>query len=135
MYDFRGSLIENVTSYVDVTVTATSTRGAGGIVYAMRNGAIRNCANHGSVSSTYSTGGIVGSIYGWDVTIEGCYNTGNISSTNSGVGGIVGAATYNQLISDCYNTGTITGKQYVGGLVGDFRGGSSGSASIRALSP
>lgn len=131
VYDFRGSLIENVTSYVDVTVTATSTRGAGGIVYAMRNGAIRNCANHGSVSSTYSTGGIVGSIYGWDVTIEGCYNTGNISSTNSGVGGIVGAATYNQLISDCYNTGTITGKQYVGGLVGDFRGGSSGSAQYQ----
>ena len=47
------------------------------------------------------------------------------------MGGIVGAATYNQLISDCYNTGTITGKQYVGGLVGDFRGGSSGSAQYQ----
>ena len=60
VYYFRGNVIEHVESYVDVTVRSTTTRGGGGIVYALGSGAIRNCANHGDVSSTYSSGGVVG---------------------------------------------------------------------------
>lgn len=131
VYYFRGNVIEHVESYVDVTVRSTTTRGGGGIVYALGSGAIRNCANHGDVSSTYSSGGVVGSIMGWDVTIENCYNTGDISSTGSYAGGIVGDTGYNQRILNCYNTGRVSGNQYVGGLVGDLRGGTTGSAQYQ----
>ena len=68
---------------------------------------------------------------GWDVTIENCYNTGDISSTGSYAGGIVGDTGYNQRILNCYNTGRVSGNQYVGGLVGDLRGGTTGSAQYQ----
>ena len=113
---------------------------AGGIVGNMYNHgsttlrhAYTNCYNYGNVSSSSTgdtfIGGIVGKEYGF-ADFTNCINYGNITETatsgNNIAGGIVGwiqddAST----VKNCMNYGQISGRNNVGGIVGEFSGSST----------
>ena len=85
-----------------------------------------NCHNIGmielkgtSIPSYFS--GIIGRT-GSTTQVENCYNTGNIvASTSNYVGGIVGGneGGTGLTITHCYNKADISGKERVGGIVGN----------------
>ncbi|MBO4740811.1 MAG: hypothetical protein J5605_04100, partial [Bacteroidales bacterium] len=78
------------------------------------------CRNTGSVTGSYRTGGIVGSMnYG---CIDSCYNTAAISASTR-MGGICGEAYYTN-IRRSSNRGNVNGSQYTGGIVGYAANGS-----------
>ena len=72
--------------------------------------------NSGSVSATYSAGGIVGCLSSY-CCVSNCYNIGRISThsyvdanstlSNAYSGGIVGESYRNSVIYNCYNSGLI----------------------------
>jgi hypothetical protein len=101
--------------------TVSSTYTCGGI--AGLNGAegvVRNCYVTGSVTAQTGTGvgGIVGDNYG---TVENCYSICTVTSTSTTVGGEVGGIAgrhWNGTIKNCYATGNIRGYYWVGGIVG-----------------
>lgn len=123
-YTATNAIIENVTSYVDVTSKVSSGRQGtvGGIVANQENsaGALLNCVNYGTVvCDSYIVGGIVGS-GGKDMT--NCVNWGDVTGGNVSVGGISGSTKDKGTISGCVNYGTITGATtaygQIGGIVG-----------------
>jgi hypothetical protein len=89
--------------------------------------------NHGTVSNSYSSGGVtgilsVGGLVGYsDGTMSNSYSTGNATSDN-GVGGLAGGNS--GTIINSYATGGVTGTSYVGGLVGANNGTVSNSYSL-----
>ena len=128
-YTVTNAIIENVTSYVNVTSKVykindnTSRQGTvGGIVANQENsaGALINCVNYGTVlCDSYIVGGIVGS-GGKDMT--GCVNWGDVTGGNVSVGGISGSTKDKGAITGCVNYGTVTGATtafgQIGGIVG-----------------
>jgi uncharacterized repeat protein (TIGR02543 family) len=86
-------------------------------------------ANYGEINHSYSsgvveggsgTGGLVGQAYAG--IISKCYATGAVISDNDWVGGLLGIypAGSTLSISDSYATGNVTGRNKVGGLVGNW---------------
>jgi hypothetical protein len=59
-------------------------------------------------------GGLVGSNY---ADVANCYSTGAVSSNELGVGGLAGGNW--GTVTNCYSTGLVTGRESVGGLVGN----------------
>ena len=123
-YAVTNAIIENVTSYVNVTSKVGNGRQGtvGGIVANQENsaGALLNCVNYGTVTcDSYIVGGIVGS-GGKDIT--GCVNWGVVTGGNVSVGGISGSTKDKGTISGCVNYGTVTGATtkygQIGGIVG-----------------
>ncbi len=123
-YTVTNAVIENITSYVNVTSTVSNGRQGtvGGIVANQENsaGALLNCVNYGTViCDSYIVGGIVGS-GGKDIT--NCVNWGDVTGANVSVGGISGSTKDKGTISGCVNYGTITGATtkygQIGGIVG-----------------
>ena len=123
-YTVTNAVIENVTSYVNVTSKVGNGRQGtvGGIVANQENsaGALLNCVNYGTVTcDSYIVGGIVGS-GGKDMT--NCVNWGNVTGGNVSVGGISGSTKDKGTISGCVNYGTVTGATtaygQIGGIVG-----------------
>ena len=89
---------------------------------ASMNVIIEKCYNEGNITSNDATnyiGGVVGNLTNGS-QINMCYNNGNIDCTEvDRVGGIAGQSqTNNSTIDNCFNLGNITGKNYVGGIVG-----------------
>lgn len=93
---------------------------------------VSNCKNTGTVIGSRNAGGIGGRIETTITTstsliFRNCYNSGNISATPNGtVGGIVGYLFANggssediAVVSYCFNQGTISGKNNIGGIVGN----------------
>ena len=95
---------------------------------------VSNCKNTGTVIGSRNAGGIGGRIETTRTTstsasliFRNCYNSGNISATPNGtVGGIVGylyanggAAKDIAIVLYCFNQGTISGKNNIGGIVGN----------------
>ena len=133
--------ISGCTNYAAVTGTNLRVGGIVGIVYA--TGSVTNCANYGTVSSTYtgdSTGGYglsslvcVGGIAGQTAgAVTGCYNAGDVSAPKEnygGVGGIVGAfattGTGTASVMNSYNVGSVTGTHRFGGIVGSGANGAT----------
>ena len=124
-----------------VTVTST-TYTAGGVVGIIREPTgplsvlIWGCTNLSPVSAFNLAGGIVGKIYGGDVTVFKCVNNGEISSVTgtdfvnfkTSLGGIIGWASSYVDISYCYNFGDITATEVVGyGYAGGIAGITYGS--------
>ena len=130
--------LENVTTYIPVTVTLGGTptsevRVAGLVASNYSN--ITSCANYGdiNVSGTYGTSDkdcFVGGITGWasqaECAIKDTDNHGDITVNTAnlcGVGGIVGM-NRGENIDGCENTGaliiqnTLPGEGWVGGIVG-----------------
>lgn len=112
--------------------------GIAGILGYVKHGAnliyINNCKNTESVEGGINTGGIGGRIETTRTTstsasliFRNCYNSGNISATPNGtVGGIVGylyanggSAANIAVVLYCFNQGTISGKNNIGGIVGN----------------
>ena len=75
---------------------------------------VSNCYTTGSVSGSYSVGGLIGQTES-NVTVTDCYSTSAVSGTEW-IGGLVGSLGYS--ISRCYSAGDVSGSSSVGGLVG-----------------
>lgn len=117
-----GSTIANV------VIKDSYIRGAicGGITAKADGSAITNCAVKNSYvvgSQSAGTGGIVGNSVSVNTVIQLCYNTASIYSTAQDAGGILGYGY--ATINNCYNQGSAQGSMDVGGIVGEFRTGSS----------
>ena len=123
-YTVTNAVIENVTSYVNVTSKVGNGRQGtvGGIVANQENsaGALKNCVNYGTVvCDSYIVGGIVGS-GGKDMT--NCVNWGDVTGGNVSVGGISGSTKDKGTITGCVNYGTVTGATTVYGQIGGIVG-------------
>ena len=112
-------------SDADVMIKAGDGQMAGGLVGAAENfttiTTITNCHATGKVTSISSNGlsrigGLVGSIL--KIAISNSYTTGDVMSTGDNVGGLCGEA-WAGSVSNSFSTGNITGRDGVGGLVGD----------------
>lgn len=122
------------------TISAGNANGVAGILGHTNadscNNAINvsNCKNTGTVIGSRNAGGIGGRIETIRTTstsasliFRNCYNSGNISATPNGtVGGIVGylyanggSAANIAVVLYCFNQGTISGKNNIGGIVGN----------------
>ena len=120
------------------TVTANNANGVGGIVGATDTASnyisATGCKNAANISGARNVGGIGGRIETTRTTstisslvFRNCYNNGDISATPNGtVGGIVGylyanggAAKDIAIVLYCFNQGTISGKNNIGGIVGN----------------
>lgn len=122
------------------TISAGNANGVAGILGHTNadscNNAINvsNCKNTGTVIGSRNAGGIGGRIETTRTTstsasliFRNCYNSGNISATPNGtVGGIVGylyanggSAANIAVVLYCFNQGTISGKNNIGGIVGN----------------
>lgn len=107
--DVKSGNIENVTSYINFTLTFSKTDRAyfaGGVVGYMSGGTMSCCHNHGTITVTQAesaqelyVGGVLGMPYGTAITVDGSQNHADVDVTRTG-----------------------SGKCYVGGIVGRFRG-------------
>ncbi len=109
----------------DLTVAGlvSGKQNVGGIVGYANDATLENLGNYATVTATGTqTGGIAGYVDG-DSSITSCFNKGNVTSTgNQNCGGIAGYAGSDVAVSNCYSSGNISGKQYVGGIVGQGSG-------------
>ena len=105
----------------------------GGLV-GENKGNISNSYARGSVTGGSQTGGLVGLHLGG--TISGSYALNQVVGTASGVGGLVGVSESNARIvsSHVYQGSRVSGKNQVGGLVGDNKGSISNSYARGAVS-
>ena len=117
LFGFVGS--EGTVQNLTVDGTVSVSWSVGGVVGYNSSGTVTNCAFSGSVSGRYYVGGVVGRNSGTYGSVTNCYNTGEVTGSTSG--GVVG---YNQsgTVENCYNTGTVSGSDYVGGVVGSNSG-------------
>ena len=116
--DVISGTIENVTSYIDYTVTVGAANKAtylGGIVANMKGGSLKNCYNRGSLnlitkdgvttSATFIAGGIVANS-GGAYTLQDCYNYGPVSVTASSTNAIYSAGIVGALSLECTLSGS-----------------------------
>lgn len=116
---------EGCVNYASVTVTGQRAGGIVGVMYG-KDTSIKNCANYGSISTTFHApnyggeraliGGVIGYAYG---NVEGCANFGDVKSenkTNGAIGGVVGEA--DSAVLNCYNMGNVIGCTGTGGVAG-----------------
>lgn len=142
--DVSSGTIENVTSYIDYTLTLSKTDKhyfIGGVVGYMSGGTISGCHNRGTITVTHETGqqlyvgGVVGYANAAAITVSESHNHANIAVIKDGsgpvyAGGIVGNHRGSS-ISSCQTddetalavTMSGTGEIFVGGILG-----STGSA-------
>lgn len=109
----KGSLSnDTVSGNIEANANRTS---VGGLV-GFNNGSLANVGAAVDLTDPgTSAGGLVGSD-GEYATISNAYATGNITSTALHVGGLVGVES--GVENNTYASGNVSGKQYVGGLVG-----------------
>ncbi|MBO5788790.1 MAG: InlB B-repeat-containing protein [Clostridia bacterium] len=130
--------IENCTNEANITITSNSAHAAG-ILASIGQGKLNNechiigCVNTGNVSvlgdSSESAGILAHANRCGLVEIFGCSNHGDISNAKASAGGIAsfigsGSSTgpITPSIIACENTGHITGKNSVGGIIGNLSG-------------
>lgn len=84
-------------------------------------------------------GGLVGYISSLGSTVvNNCHFTGDVRGTsncsdsdiNSSIGGLVGLLGKHSSVTSCYSQGTVDGRWFVGGLVGQASGDSTGHCTI-----
>ena len=125
-YIGSGGTVKDVT-LEGVQIATTHSVGDAGGVAGNNDGAIENCSVSGSVSGSFSVGGVVG--HQWGGTITGCSSSATV---NAGIaaGGIAGETNGGASLTACYATGDVTvendGTSYAcaGGIVG-MNGGNS----------
>jgi filamentous hemagglutinin family protein len=129
--------LDNITSSVDVSSTATGSTNVGGIAGRMTGGTISNSSvgtssSRATVSGAYAVGGVVGQ--NLTATLAGNAAQVNVSSGGLYAGGIAGSST--GAISNATVGGSIssTANAYAGGVVGQITGASitasTSSASV-----
>ncbi len=118
-YIYNGGSIINCYSTSDVNGGSESSC-LGGMVGRIYYGStnIRDCYSTGSVSGTYSVGGLAGYNNG---DINNCSSTDSVSGS-SGVGGLAGVNDNGGNINNCSSTGSINGSDNIGGLAGGNSG-------------
>ena len=135
---FKGSYDGDGNALQNVSITAAADNA--GVFGYVDGGTIKKLTLSGAIESTKNNvGAIVGQMK--DGTISGCASSAIIDATSSvRVGGIVGYMVTGTIGSSdgtptskdqgtafsangCVNTGTITGKQHVGGIVGQMGNG------------
>ena len=119
LFGFVGS--EGTVQNLTVDGTVSGSWSVGGVVGYNNGGTVTGCtfSVSGTVSGRMYVGGVVGRNSGTYGSVTNCYNTGEVTGSTSG--GVVG---YNQsgTVENCYNTGTVSGSDYVGGVVGSNSG-------------
>ena len=135
---FKGTYDGNGKQLQNVSISATAENA--GVFGYVDGGTIKNLTVSGAISSTKNNvGAIVGQMA--NGTISGCTSSATIGASSSArVGGIVGYMVSGTIGSSdgtptskdegtafsangCANTGAITGKQHVGGIVGQMGNG------------
>jgi len=120
--------VGNLVGRNEGTVQNCYVTGASSINYGGNIGGIAGY-NSGTVRNSHATGRLVGTnaqiggVVGLNVgTVENCYAAGDISSaSNTVMGGVVGRN--EGMVANCYATGNLYGGIYIGGVVGNNRGG------------
>jgi hypothetical protein len=92
----------------------------GGLVGRNLFGTIINSHANGLVSGNWRAGGLAG-YNGGTGTIASCHSSADVQggAESDEIGGLVGGNWGNGIIVDCYSTGSVSGKEYIGGLVGE----------------
>ena len=135
--------INNSVNKGNVTSTGNDVGGFVGNIYnhgsTTQHHKFTNLYNYGNISSSSTgdtfIGGIVGKEYGF-CEFSGCENYGNVTETatsgNNIAGGIVGwIQDDTSSVQNCMNYGEISGRNNVGGIVGEFSTGSSSNLTIK----
>lgn len=95
-------------------------RVAGFVGYATGSTVINNCVNFAKIYATggdYNAGGILGQSASNGVLVVNCVNYGSVIASGEETGGIVGFVHGGRVCNNA-NFGYVTGKQDVGGIVG-----------------
>ena len=123
-----GAVIENITSYVNITAGNNQVGGIIGYI-ASPNVTVKNCKNYGTIIGRELVGGIVGGSW-QNVTYIDCENHGEVTATTHSVGGICGEIFPSAQMTGCSNEGKVIGSEaeadgdygsapnYAGNLVG-----------------
>ena len=115
-----GALAEDLSGTISncyISGTVSGSYSIGGLVgCASSLAAITNCYVLGTVSGASSIGGLVGRAESGSIT--NCYVLATVSATGEYVGGLVGDAEEGTDIANCYASTTVSGIELVGGLVG-----------------
>ena len=81
-----------------------------------------NCVNYATVQGKENVGGLFGSYQRTGNSITACANYGNVTATSQSVGGLVGDFS-GGTIQDCANYGNVKGANSVAGLAGYVHNG------------
>ena len=81
-----------------------------------------NCVNYATVQGKEKVGGLFGSYQRTGNSIIACANYGNVTATSQSVGGLVGEFS-GGTIQDCANYGNVKGTESVAGLAGYVHNG------------
>lgn len=108
-------------------VVNTGDRSGGVCGYNYAKGAYERCTNTGAVSGKNKVGGIAGttdeSAHKSDfLDLTYCANSGAIEGDDKSIGGLVGFVFGQFRINKSYNKGKHTGKENIGGIVGEISG-------------
>gem|GEM_PF-927831 len=119
-YVAEASTFSNCHVTIDATTGVSGRENTGGIVGRFYQSTITDCLFNGKVKGSYNcTGGLVG--WSENSTFTNCVGQCDIQNSNNGnVGGIIGQANYNVTMSGCKHLGIISGKNYVGGVIGNL---------------
>ncbi len=127
---FVGTLVGQLNSGAtasNVYATGVSVTGGystGGLLGVMYGGILSGAYTTGQVTAGSRVGGLVGSTY--PGTITNSYSSAavdpGVTTEVDDVGGLVGAATGGSILTNVYATGPVTGGYAVGGLTGAFGG-------------
>ena len=142
---YVGGLVGSVSGNITITNSGTTknvvgTTYTGGLVgYTSSLTTITGSYARGTVSGGTNVGGLIGRTTTANVTSS--YATGAVTGSSDYVGGLIGYITSTSTstkVLNSYATGNVQGTVYVGGLIGDIRGGnvekSYASGTVRTTS-
>ncbi len=112
-----GGTVKNVV-LEGVQITSDNSSGYAGGVAGDSWGTIENCSVSGSVSGSFSVGGVVGYQFGGSIT--GCSSSASVKGTQR-AGSVAGTTNSGATLTACYATGNVSGN-IVGGAVGENYG-------------
>ncbi len=121
-----GGTTINMKSYStsSVTTNGSSSENVGGLVGYMFGGSISTSYSTGAVVGGSYVGGLIGQTTNSSPVVTGSYSTSNVTGTTS-VGGLIGYVGGANSIADCYAQGSVTsnGGTIAAGAIGSFNGG------------
>ena len=97
-------------------VRVTGVGDVGGLVGLNAFSTVSNSYATGNVSGEWRVGGLVGGNWG---TVSDSYSDAHVAGGRVDLGGLAGLNSVEGVISNCYATGSVSGRDEVGGLVGD----------------
>ena len=121
--NYIGGLVGYTSSTIfNCQVSSNNIKGleyVGGVAGAVYLASISKSSFIGNLSGNTNVGGLTGDSSG---RIEYCYSLGNIEASGDNVGGLVGSHHSESGLKYSYFYGNVSGKNYVGGLIGNLVG-------------